>query len=98
MTDTLARMAEHLRWADNAVYDSLLTATNPPPHSLELFAHVIATEHVWMSRIRGEKQDMPAWPQLSLTQCLELATRNADEYTTLIETYSDQQIDSTVTY
>jgi len=98
MTDTLARMAEHLRWADNAVYDSLLTATNPPPHSLELFAHVIATEHVWLSRIRGEKQEMPAWPQLSLTQCAELARRNADEYATVIDTFSDQQLDSSVTY
>jgi len=91
-------MSEHLRWADNGTYESLLAATSPPPHSLELFAHVIATEHVWLSRIRGEKQDLAAWPQLSLTQCIELAQRNADEYSRLIDTLDDEQLDNSVTY
>ena len=79
-------------------YESLLAATKPPAHSLELFAHVIATEHVWLSRIRGEKQDLAAWPQLSLTQCIELAARNADEYSRLIDTLDTEQLDSSVTY
>ena len=78
MTDTLSRMFEHLRWADNRVYTSLLEATNPPPHSLELFAHVVAAEHVWLSRIRGEKPEVAVWPHLSLTQCTELAKKNAE--------------------
>ena len=98
MTDTLTRMAEHLRWADDAAYASLLAATNPHPHTLELFAHVVATEHVWLSRIRGERQDLPPWPQLSLGQCLELATRNADEFAALLESLDEQSLAGSVTY
>ena len=98
MTETLARMAEHIRWADDAAYASLLAATNPHPHTLELFAHVVATEHVWLSRIRGEKQDLAAWPQLSLTQCAELGKRNAEEFSRLLDTLDEEQLDGSVTY
>lgn len=98
MTDTLARMAEHLRWADDRVYTSLLAATNPPAHTLELFAHVVATEHVWLSRIRGERQDLPPWPQLSLTQCAELGKKSAEEFSRLLDTLDEAQLDDSVTY
>jgi uncharacterized damage-inducible protein DinB len=91
-------MAEHLRWADAGVYTSLLEAANPPAHTLELFAHVVATEHVWLARIRGERQDLPPWPQLSLTQCAELGKKSAEEFSRLIETLDDDELDASVTY
>ena len=98
MIDTLPQLFEHLKWADERVHESLVGAVNPPPHTLDLFAHVIAAEHVWLSRIRGEKPEVPVWPKLSLAQCAELGTRNANEFLALIESVDEIALDSGITY
>lgn len=98
MDASLARLFEHLRWADAGVQASLTDAVNPPPHTLDLFAHVVAAEHVWLSRIGQVKPEVEVWPKLSLAQCLELATRNADEFSALVESLDDIGLDSGVTY
>lgn len=98
MDPCLARLFDHLRWADAGVQASLTDALNPPPHTLDLFAHVVAAEHVWLSRIRQVKPEVEVWPKLSLAQCLELATRNADEFSALVESLDDIGLDSGVTY
>ena len=68
MDASLARLFDHLRWADAGVQASLTDAVNPPPHTLDLFAHVIAAEHVWLSRIAQVKPEVAVWPKLSLAQ------------------------------
>jgi len=98
MDASLARLFDHLRWADAGVQASLTDAVNPPPHTLDLFAHVVAAEHVWLSRIAQVKPEVAVWPKLSLAQCLELATRNADEFSALVESLDDIGLDSGVTY
>lgn len=98
MPDLLVRLFDHLRWADERVNVSLLAAVNPPPHTLNLFAHVIGAEHVWLSRIRGEKPEVAVWPELSLSQCAALATRNADELSALVENIDDDSLDAGITY
>lgn len=98
MTDTLSKLFEHLRWADERVHESLVAARNPPPHTLDLYSHVVAAEHVWISRIRGEKPEVEVWPKLSLSQCAELATRNADELSALVDTIDEDGLDGGITY
>lgn len=98
MDASLSRLFDHLRWADAGVQASLTDAVNPPPHTLDLFAHVVAAEHVWLSRIGQVKPEVEVWPKLSLAQCLELATRNADEFSALVESLDDIGLDSGVTY
>lgn len=98
MDSSLSRLFDHLRWADARVEASLTEAVNPPPQTLDLFAHLVAAEHVWLSRIRKKKPDVEVWPKLSLTQCLELATRNADEFSALVESLDDIGLDGAVTY
>ena len=98
MPEILPRLFEHLKWADERVHSSLVDAANPPPHTLDLFAHVIATEHVWLSRIRGQAPDVAVWPKLSLAQCAELATRNVDEFLALVESVDETTLDGGITY
>ena len=98
MDASLRQLFEHLRWADARVQTSLTDAVNPPPHTLDLFAHVVAAEHVWLARMRQEKPEIQVWPKLSLAQCLELGTRNANEFSALVESLDEIGLDSGVTY
>ena len=98
MNEFFQKLAAHLRWADQRVQQSLVEARNPPAHTLDLFSHLIATEHVWLARIRGETSELPVWPKLSLAQCAEIGTRNADELSALIESMDEIALSGGVTY
>ena len=77
MSATLTALLDHLAWADARVLSALRDAPGSDPRSLELFAHVLGAEHVWLSRIRGTAPRVAVWPALTLEACAELAAENA---------------------
>ena len=82
----LETLYRHLAWADHRVLESLGRATVPEPSALELFAHVLGAEHVWLARIHGRAAEVPVWPVLDLDGCAELARENAEGYGALLRT------------
>jgi uncharacterized damage-inducible protein DinB len=79
MRDHFRRLFAHAAWANAQV----LAAPRDTPDTAEalpLFAHVLAAEHVWLSRLRGTTPAHAVWPQLSLDQCAALADENAAGY------------------
>jgi uncharacterized damage-inducible protein DinB len=91
-------MFEHMRWADERVQESVVNAANPPAQALDLLAHVVAAEHVWISRLLGETPQMTPWPKLSLSQCAELGAINAERFLSLAESVDDIALEGGITY
>ena len=52
MGHPLRRLFDHLEWADDRTLRSLREAPAIPPKALELFAHILGAEHVWLARLR----------------------------------------------
>jgi uncharacterized damage-inducible protein DinB len=98
MSEMLTRMFEHMKWADERCYESVVNAANPPAQALDLLSHVVATEHVWISRIFGETPETTPWPKLSLSQCAELSARSADRFLSLVESADDIALEGGITY
>ena len=98
MSELLTRMFEHMKWADERVHESVVNAANPPAHVLDLLAHVVAAEHVWISRILGETPEATPWAKLSLSQCAELGAVNAERYLSLVESVDDIALEGGITY
>lgn len=69
MIETLYQLVEHARWADRLVLESLRRASALPTRALDTFAHVIAAEHVWLSRLEGRPAEIAVWPSLDLDGC-----------------------------
>lgn len=61
-------------WANREAVESLRMAA-PSPRSLELMAHIVAAEWLWLSRLKQEKRAVVVWPELTRDQC---AARVAD--------------------
>jgi uncharacterized damage-inducible protein DinB len=78
MIDYLKRLFAHLAWADDRALASLRQAGSPPARAIDLYAHVLGAEHVWLSRLQGRTPAYAVWPRLNLDQCatLTLETRN----------------------
>lgn len=61
-------------WANREVLRSFRTAENPLARSLKLLSHILGTEYVWFSRIKGEKSALAVWPELTMIECERHAT------------------------
>jgi uncharacterized damage-inducible protein DinB len=66
---------EHLRrqftydeWA-NRVTLAAIQSGHPDERSLELMAHIVAAEQVWLERLLRKPQSSPVWPKADLSSC-----------------------------
>jgi uncharacterized damage-inducible protein DinB len=63
----LQNLRNHLAWADNAVLDAMRSAPEWPAAAAREFAHVLASEEGWLSRLEGRPARLPLWPELDAT-------------------------------
>jgi uncharacterized damage-inducible protein DinB len=69
-------LLKHLRrqfayddWANREVLAELRTSAHPPGRPLQLLAHILSAERLWLERIRKQPQSQPVWPDFTLNQC-----------------------------
>lgn len=62
------RLFAYDRWA-NREEVAHLRSVKAPQRALEIFAHVIGTERLWLTRIRGDKNAVVVWPKLTVDDC-----------------------------
>ncbi|MEJ7758113.1 MAG: DinB family protein [Gemmatimonadaceae bacterium] len=98
MTSHLVRLYKHLEWADGRVLASLRRSASPPPESSNVYAHLIAAEHVWLSRIGGLKQRVALWPEMSLDDCADLAKKNTHGFSMVLRDASASRLAELITY
>jgi uncharacterized damage-inducible protein DinB len=85
MHDVLLRLMRHMRWADALFADALDgDPSRVPPDALRYFAHIAAVEHLWYARIHGAPARHPVWPELSIGESRDLASRHADLFERLL--------------
>lgn len=96
--DHLPKLISHLAWADDRVLAALRSADAPDPGCLELFAHVLAAEHVWLARVKGEAPHHPVWPALTLEECAGLVQANQRAWTAFVAALGPTDLPRAVTY
>jgi uncharacterized damage-inducible protein DinB len=88
MSDLLENLYAHMWWAHDAIVDE--SQREPPDaETLRLFAHVVAAEHLWLSRIDLAKARVAVWPTLSLNDILALETENRSRFRELLQRRDD---------
>ncbi len=98
MRDHLTRVFQHLEWADARVLQSLRDAHTVLKKDLDLYAHILGSEHVWLSRIHGAPAKVAIWPPLTLDECEKLAAENAAAYLKLASELTPQSRERRITY
>lgn len=94
----LARLFDHLYWADQLVLESLRAARNPPAKAIELYCHVLGSEHVWMARINGEQPKLEVWPKLTLEECDRIAGLNHESFRQFVRRITPSALAQKVAY
>jgi uncharacterized damage-inducible protein DinB len=98
LRDHFAKLVNHLEWADQRVLQSLRSAQHAPPKALEIYAHILGSEHVWLSRINGTTAQLAVWPNLGLDECEKVAAQNVAGFRTLLATLTSDALERPVTY
>lgn len=91
MTDLLEKLYEHNAWAHDAIVAELRRAA-PDADTLRLLAHVVAAEHLWLSRIDGVKPQVAVWPTLALDEIVTLEAENRARFRDLLARPDDTRL------
>ena len=74
MTAHIRRLYDHMVWADARTLNSLRSMHAAPLDALRLYGHLLAAEHVWLTRMEGREPEIPVWPALDLDECAATGT------------------------
>ena len=97
MSETLHRAWEHVAWANERVASVLEGCVDDERarEAIRLFTHIVATEAVWLQRIRGEPPTKTPWPEPDLERDVRSTTEHLSHYRAII---ADDDLTRQVTY
>ena len=98
MRDHFIKVFEHMKWADGRVLESLRAAHSVLKRDQDLYAHILGSEHVWVSRINSTAAKFPVWPTLTLDEAEQLAAENAAAYQKLASELTSERAGRAITY
>ncbi len=92
------KLLDHMEWADKRALESLRSMSNPPPQAVELMAHVLGAERVWLSRVEGTTSPIAVWPKLTLDEADRVLAENAGGYRRMLAKLSSDGLQRPITY
>ena len=94
----LRRLWHHAVWADEILLSTLRVLTNPVPAALREYAHVLATEEVWLARIQGRVPRAAIWPSLDIAGAAALAADVRAGYEAFFAALTDADLERSASY
>jgi uncharacterized damage-inducible protein DinB len=91
-------MFGYVAWADRRAIAALRAAPAAQAEALPLLAHLLAAEHVWLSRLLQREPRHPVWPALGIDQCAALAAENEAGYRDFLGRCDDAHLAAPVRY
>ena len=90
-------LLDHMAWADERVLESL-RQPGVPQRALDLYAHVLGAEHVWLARLEQRAATVAVWPVIMLDECARLARENREGLRGYVERLTSGDLRRTVHY
>jgi uncharacterized damage-inducible protein DinB len=85
MEGGMSQQFTYSAWANRQIAQFLQLKPGFEGRPLQIFSHLLATEKVWLYRIQAKDlTDVPIWPDLSLSACVQLLDENAIAYQSLL--------------
>jgi uncharacterized damage-inducible protein DinB len=96
--DHLRRLFEWNARANRATFDSLAATGGPPGSALEVMAHLLASESLWLDRLAGHRDRVPVWPEWDVTTCRDRLDQVIEAWTRLVPPLEPAGLDRRVEY
>jgi uncharacterized damage-inducible protein DinB len=90
-------LIDHMEWADARVLESL-RQPGIPARALQLYAHILGAEHVWLTRLEQRERALPVWPSLTVEECETVARDNARGFRAYVDRLTSDDLQRIVHY
>lgn len=88
----------HMEWANQRAIDALVQSRGCPDRGLQILAHVLGAEELWLARMLDRPPVVPLWPELTLDACRALAASTITGYRRFIRDLGHPGLEQDVTY
>ena len=90
-------LLEHMAWANERILESL-RQPEVPQRAIDLYAHVLGAEHVWLARLEQRTRTVPVWPVMTVGECAALAAENRAAFEAYVGRLTSDDLRRTVHY
>jgi len=97
LLDNLRRQFAYDEWANREVLAGLRAGATQTK-ALQLLAHILAAEQVWLERLTRKKQGIAVWPDLTPDQCEAHIFEMARMWREYLSELSPDSLAGTITY
>ncbi len=94
----LRRQFSYDAWANREVLAALRANPQTSVRPLQLLAHILSAERLWMERIRKQPQSLPVWPDFTLEQCGSQITELASLWREYLGQLSPARLSAEIAY
>jgi uncharacterized damage-inducible protein DinB len=98
-------LLEHLRhqfaydsWANREVLTALRASPDSSGRPLQLLAHILSAERLWLERITKQPQSLPVWPEFSFDRCEAQVAELALLWSEYLGRLTPEQLSEKITY
>src|SRR5512144_1095279 len=95
---SLPKLIDHLEWADAKALAALRAATRPEAKAREIYAHILGSEHTWISRIEGRAPVVAIWPTLTGEDIERVARENVAALRRILEGVTEVDLARVISY
>jgi uncharacterized damage-inducible protein DinB len=92
------RQFEYDSWANCEVLAAIRGSRPSAARSLQLFAHIVSADLLWLERLQQEPQSQPVWSEWSLEQCEARSVEVGDLWRKYLERLAPGDLTKTVSY
>ncbi len=98
LADYLRRQFAYDEWANREVLAAIRASGNASQRSLQLMAHLLSAERIWLERLKQQPQSSPVWPKLGLEECEAQAAEMADLWREYLDLITAGDVNQSVSY
>jgi uncharacterized damage-inducible protein DinB len=85
-------------WANREVLASLQALAVAPARSIQLLAHIVSAERLWLERLLNQEQTWPVWPLFTLEQGKLEVDQLSGLWKSYLSSLGDAGLSQTITY
>jgi uncharacterized damage-inducible protein DinB len=94
----LRRQFEYDAWANREVLTIIRGSRASAARSLQLLAHIVSAELLWLERLQHQPQSQPVWPEWGLEQCEARSMEIGDLWRKYLGGLAPDDLSKTVSY
>lgn len=98
MKGHLIHLFEYTRWGHTVIADAIMAAESRDARCQSIFAHILAAEEIWLTRMRGQTPDLPVWPDTPIDESKPKSESTVANWIAFLEECAEDDLKMPIDY